>query len=329
MTTSLALHARPIAFEVHALLRELDPARFRADMEATIMERSAALSAALTELLEMSMEEEQLVRLEAGIRELEELVRTHLEELPSPSEGARQASDRVREEWVQFGQRLRPAYEGLRQVLDAADVHVPSLRPTNYKRNILHFSSSFIALALIMGVPSIHWLQVIGVVFTVYAWSMEFFRRRYPALNDHLMRLYGGVAHPHEWSRVNSATWYSTALFGLTLTGSLEACTSAVLVLGAGDPAAALIGRRWGRTKLIHGRSLEGSLAFVAAGGLFCAIGLALCFPAFGMPLILALAFASSFVGAIAELFSRRLDDNLTIPICAGATTWLLLLSLL
>lgn len=315
MSAALALQARPIAVELHALLRDLDPARWREDMEAALRERVTELRSSLEALRDSSSADEALARLTARVTELEALLRSQAAGLSEPAA-------LTRDEWVQFGARLRPAYESLRQSLHAEDIHVPSLRPTNYRRNLLHFSSGFVALGIIVAVPSPLWMIAIAGGFFVYAWTMELVRRYSPKLNERLMRFYGPIAHPHEWTRVNSATWYCTALLGLALTGSLEICTVAVLVLGAGDPLAAIVGRRWGRTKLLHGRTLEGSLAFVAAGGTLAFGGLALFFPALGLPAAAALAFSGAIAGAVAELLSRRVDDNLTIPIAAGLAAW-------
>jgi dolichol kinase len=93
----------------------------------------------------------------------------------------------------------------------------------------------------------------------------------------------------------------------------------ALLVLGYGDPMAAIIGRRFGRTKLVNGRSLEGTSAFVVAGGLVGTLALTLCYPTLPFTAALATAFAGAFVGSLAELFSRRIDDNFSIPLTAAA----------
>ena len=90
-------------------------------------------------------------------------------------------------------------------------------------------------------------------------------------------------------------------------------------MLGVGDPVAGLIGRRWGRTKLVGGRSLEGSLAFVAAGGIAAAIALIAYYPTLSLGVIAALAFTAALAGALAELLVRKVDDNFSIPVAAGA----------
>ena len=106
------------------------------------------------------------------------------------------------------------------------------------------------------------------------------------------------------------------------MTGSPLVCSIGVLVLGVGDPAAALVGRRWGRTKLVNGRSLEGTLTFVLTGILVSAPLCALVYPEVGLRLILALTGVGAVAGALAELLSSRIDDNLTIPVATGLAAW-------
>jgi len=136
-------------------------------------------------------------------------------------------------------------------------------------------------------------------------------------VNDALMRLFGPVAHPHEHYRVNSATWFATALLLLAAFFSPVAATLGVVVLAFGDPSAALIGRRFGRTRLRTGRSLEGTLAFVVAGLVPGFLALLLTQP-IGIALALSLAAVGAVAGALTELFSSRVDDNFTIPVAVA-----------
>ena len=53
---------------------------------------------------------------------------------------------------------------------------------------------------------------VIAGVACVLAWAMEISRRRSQRINEAILRVLSPIAHPHEVRRVNSATWYTTAL---------------------------------------------------------------------------------------------------------------------
>jgi dolichol kinase len=190
-------------------------------------------------------------------------------------------------------------------------------RPANLARSLFHFTSAAVALGSVALLPSRGWLIAIAVAFAMYCWSMEIARRINPAINDRLMRFYGPIAHAHERNHVNSATWYATALVSLALFASKPAMMAALAVLGVADPIAAAVGRRWGRRKLRAGRSLEGTLAFFASGTGAAALALALC--GAHVQALLGFAVLAGLTGALAELVSTRLDDNLTIPVTVGA----------
>jgi dolichol kinase len=91
------------------------------------------------------------------------------------------------------------------------------------------------------------------------------------------------------------------------------------LMLTFSDTASALIGRRFGRTK-IRGRSLEGGIAFVIV-----AVAVVLLTPKIeyrmGEYLICSVA---AVVGAVAEILSGdTINDNIVIPLSIGASLWL------
>jgi dolichol kinase len=198
----------------------------------------------------------------------------------------------------------------------------PIQRPTNHARSLFHVASAATGFAAVALVPSRGVLLAIACAFATYAWSMEIVRRLSPAFNARIMRMYARVAHAHEWYRVNSATWYATALVLLAAFASRPGMIAGLAVLGVADPFAALIGRRYGRHKLRSGKSLEGALAFVASGTLAALGGLALLHA--GSPeSMIALAFASAVAGAIAEVWVSILDDNFTIPVVVGAVVTL------
>lgn len=96
------------------------------------------------------------------------------------------------------------------------------------------------------------------------------------------------------------------------------ATMASLAVLGVADPVAALVGRRWGRHRLRAGRSLEGTVAFAVSGALVAALALLAAGGLSGMEVAL-FALLAGVVGAIAELVTTRLDDNLTIPVAVGA----------
>lgn len=196
-------------------------------------------------------------------------------------------------------------------------MHSPTLRPANTNRSLMHIVSGVGVLGLIH-VVSDPVLKIIAVAFAILAWGLELGRRVSPDMNRFLMWLFGPVAHAHEARTINSSTWYTTALLALALAGSTLWASVGVAVLGIGDPTAALVGRKYGTHRLVSGRSLEGSLAFVASGALASYLTLRLFYAEVLLIPALAYSLVGAICGAIAELCSEKIDDNLLIPLAAA-----------
>jgi len=292
-----------LVLELHQVLSEIDPVRWRDDA-------AAALRARLVTLQQQLRQRERLAAL-AG--ELEQ-------RLP----GADATAD-ARSRWLAFKKAVLPAYETIAASLRAEKIHVPSLRPTNWARSLFHVAAAAFSILLIEILGPTQ-LMFAAMAYAGTFWFLEFGRRRSEKMNQALVKFFRHVVHTHEARRVNSATWFATGLVLLTLTRSETICLAAVGVLGIGDPLAAFIGRRFGRVRLVHGRSLEGSLAFFF-GGTAVAFTLLRLFQAeLGLGASLAVAAGAALLGALAELFSLRVDDNVAVPVGAALGAALMLL---
>lgn len=207
---------------------------------------------------------------------------------------------------------------------DTARLRAPApatrvLRAENVVRSLFHVASGLVALGLIRWLPGRAWLVAVSGGIAASAWAVEVGRKRSAALNNLMMRLFAPVAHPHERHRVNSSTWYVTALLALALLAPQRAAELAVVVLAVGDPAAGFVGRRLGRTRLRAGRSLEGTLGFLVAGTLAALGVLAALHAGLPWPAMALLALTGGAAGALAELASTRVDDNFTVPVAVAA----------
>ena len=137
-------------------------------------------------------------------------------------------------------------------------------------------------------------------------------RLRWPALNRLFWWAFRPFLKEAEARRPTGATWLLLSALAVLGLFPRPVAVLALLYLSLGDPASALVGRRWGRHRL-GGKSLEGALALLAVA---LAVGLALG-PRVGagpwwVPALGALAVA------LADLLPLRVDDNLTLPL-AGA----------
>jgi len=303
--------------DLHAALRNLDPARWRAEKAAQVRAQLERITEGLSALAERAAPDADQTFVER-LKRVAALLRAQLPNLPEPG---------AAERWVEVRKKLQPAYEDLVQALREQAVHVPSLRPTNYVRNLFHVINAVIVVAVIELVP-FEYIMWPASCAAALVWFLEISRRFSPGWNDKIMALFGPVAHPYENHRINSGTWFVSALFFLALTGRPELGAIGVAVLGFADPTAALVGRRYGKHSLVNGRTLEGSGAFFVVALVAIVAVLMILHPdlatGWRMPLV---AGGAALAGTLFELFSFRIDDNLSIPLgTAGVAAALLMI---
>jgi uncharacterized protein (TIGR00297 family) len=115
----------------------------------------------------------------------------------------------------------------------------------------------------------------------------------------------------------------------LAFPARLDIAAAAWGVLGVGDGAATLVGRRWGRHRLGWNpdKSAEGLLAFVLAGGAAAVFLAWWTAPAITPRPPIAFTLAAPILAAVAaglvETIPVTLDDNISVPAAAGAVMWL------
>lgn len=228
--------------------------------------------------------------------------------------------------WIDLRIEVAPLYEAFALAVKHAGGRARHLHPTNYKRSAVHLLSG-LAVVFAFEVVFTAWTGLLAALaFTVWAWSLEGARRVSPTVNRWCMAFFGPIARDHERHRVNSATWYGTALLVLALTAYGPAGILGLLCLAVGDPVAGLIGRSWGDTRIWGGKSLEGTVAFALASLTVGYVYLVFLHGGLGGPAyLLALAALAGVTGAVVELLSTRLEDNFTIPV---VTAWVVELAL-
>lgn len=91
----------------------------------------------------------------------------------------------------------------------------------------------------------------------------------------------------------------------------------AILILS--DITAALVGRRFGKTRFLQ-KSFEGAVGFFVAG----LVVVLLAPKVEGLPMEYVIGVVGVALGAVVESASVRLDDNISVPLSIGFLTWLL-----
>jgi dolichol kinase len=317
--TTLAARSRPIAIELHGLLRDLDPSRFRGEVVPAARERLADMAETVRRTLDDAADDTTLT---AALADLASLLGDGVPLVESQATGATAGS----EQWARYRKELGAAYESLRQRLRAQSIRVPGLRPTNYMRSFFHALMGVTCIVLVEYILGDRGRWMAPAAFAVTFWFLEGLRRVSHTANRALMWFFRHIAHPREAHHVNSSTWYTTALALLGLLFPKAMCTLGIAVIAFADPAASLVGRRWGRHKLVGERTIEGTATFAAVATAVGFAALRIWHPGEASPWrALAVAAAAGITAAVAELTSRRLDDNFTVPMVAGSVGWLVL----
>jgi dolichol kinase len=146
--------------------------------------------------------------------------------------------------------------------------------------------------------------------------------RSYPSKFSKLFdRFFKDILREHEgkkgFTKITGATYVIVAALFCVIFFSKVIAVTALSIMLICDTAAALVGRKYGRTKIGDGKSLEGCIAFITSGFIVVYVIGHLTEPP---ETFYFSAYLSVFAALLAELLSRKLliDDNLSIPLIAG-----------
>lgn len=311
-----------LALELHQLVTDLQDRRAAAQAMPSLRERSQGMAQRAKEAAA------QWSASHPAISELLERTSQRLQHLDFGrgwgSRAQRQAAFKIAQYYEGIARQLRAD--------PAVTVALPELRPKNYTRNLFHIGNGVLAAALYSVFDDRGLMLTVALIYTAVMASMEIARRLSGRVNRLLVdRVFASIARPSEAWRVNSATWFGFAVVLMLAAGFPRlSCVAAVLTLGIGDPMAALIGKRWGRHKLVGPKSLEGTLAFAVASALLVTAWLVLFLGSSLVPggswaallaAALPIATTAGVAGALAELYSHKLEDNFAIPLAVAAAT--------
>lgn len=198
------------------------------------------------------------------------------------------------------------------------------------RRKALHLLALALPLgAALLGKPRALYVLVPGALFALFCDVLRSQSRRFARI---IRRIFGPLMRADEWSdasssdallgvRVNGATWTLVTMTLLVFLFPVPVAVAAFSLFMIGDAAAALVGRRWGRTSWGDGpRTVEGTAAFVGFAGAAVAPLVATGYLAvpWGTTALAVIA------GAGAEVLPRPLNDNLRVPLVAALVLHLL-----
>jgi hypothetical protein len=127
MPTADLFEDRDLTLQLHGMLSDIDPVRWRDEM-------AKALRTRLEDVSRRMANRTRLAPLSLALA-------TELPQLTAEVDG--------KSRWLAFKKRIQPAYARVAESLRAEAIHVPSLRPTNHARSIFHAATALVALALI------------------------------------------------------------------------------------------------------------------------------------------------------------------------------------
>lgn len=185
-------------------------------------------------------------------------------------------------------------------------------------RKLIHLSSLWIVAAMYFG--PWQWCAMVFAALCVGNAIIEYGHyRRWPVCHPLFEYFCGQMLRDNDSGKFKFSggppVLLSACLTVIIFPRDIACCAFAVMLIG--DTAAALIGRRWGKHKLVNGKSAEGVIAFIIFS-LPVAIFFGMVFGWGGI--MYAQAVMGIILAAVAELFQRQLhlDDNLALPIIAG-----------
>lgn len=146
---------------------------------------------------------------------------------------------------------------------------------------------------------------------------LDVVRLRWRPLNVFLLRRFGALMRREEYERLTANSWYVFGMLTLAIFFPKPYAELGLLFLAFGDPAAAMVGVRFGRTPITPGKTLEGALANFLVCALLTFISALWRFQ-WPADEALLLAVCGGLGAAVAEAIPWPVDDNFSLPVVSA-----------
>lgn len=180
------------------------------------------------------------------------------------------------------------------------------------RRWLWHISAGLSIAAAAWFLPKLPFLISLGVVTFLFL-AFELLRLRVSGINQWFFSHFGSMLRLEELSRLTTASYILFAALVVYLAFGKDIAVLSVCFLAVGDVAAGIIGLHVRRTRLF-GRAIEGDLACLIT---CLAAGFLLRYTGLDVSSITILA--GSVAATIGQAIRTPIDDNLTLPLFAGA----------
>jgi diacylglycerol kinase (CTP) len=201
--------------------------------------------------------------------------------------------------------------------MDSLMRRVERQTPFNVKRALVHFATGF-AIS-IAGLLLSHYLLMYMLVSLAAIWLLvDLFRMQVARFGDLFNSYFAPFLRDYEKSRLTGASFLLVGSLVSFLVFENQIAALSVSFLAVGDPLAHLVRDRLNRSNTVV-RFLAETLACLAG----CVVVGLLLVHYGNLSVNPIYMFAAAVVGAIVQGLSLPIDDNLTMPLCAGATIWI------
>lgn len=155
-------------------------------------------------------------------------------------------------------------------------------------------------------------------VFAVAILAAEVLRKRRAWFDSRFRRFFSGVSKERERENVSGTAWY---LWGASIASLCPgvAGPAAVVMMTLGDAWAVMVGKRWGRRRLLGEKTVSGTAACFAVAFVSGFVFANMVFPA---PARVLPYLAGGAVTAVSEVITPGRWDNLTVAPLAGLAIW-------
>lgn len=183
-------------------------------------------------------------------------------------------------------------------------------------RKTIHLSSAAIPVGAFLFSRPVFLLILTALL--IFAVVVEFMRHAFQPVRQFFNSVFGALLRQHEVAEqgihLSGATYVLLAAWITALVFPVVIMVQAMLFLSIGDTMAALIGRKYGKTRFLK-KSLEGSLAFFLSS-----VVIVLVTPKMGYGITeYLIGFAVAGITAIVEnITPEQIDDNLSISLISS-----------
>ncbi|MDO9183088.1 MAG: hypothetical protein Q7U04_11800 [Bacteriovorax sp.] len=190
-------------------------------------------------------------------------------------------------------------------------------------RKLWHMATGLIGLTIYYKSGlSTDLIATVLLIFSACAFFVEFLRLRNSKLNQLLMVLMKPVMRESEKNAVSGMPFYALGVSLSLFFFPTQIAILSVLFLIFADPIASFCGILYGRDKILPNKSLQGTIAaFSVCYIVTLVFGLIHASPSMNL---LVFSIIAGAIGAVSELCSQFVDDNLCIPVISGLGLFLL-----